>query len=213
MLRVAMSETDRPLYLPRKTVRDADLLLVLANTNLVFTDTIHPCYLSPAVFWLNENHAQTKRVARQADECAKCISSVLLAVTLLTHVLRLRSMFDMGPVGTLWSTIVCVTLLQGLSLTVRPPRVVQRNAHRGDLVLFLQKHNTFLFLLVSYVYTWVYHNLCETNPNSCLSGKGPSAIPTTKWTIFVFAWINTVGLVKLARRRMIRRCGRSFGRS
>lgn len=206
-----MSETDC-LHLPRKTVNDVDLLLGLASTNLVFTDTIHPYYLSPAVCWLNENHARMKWFARQVDECAKCISSVLLAVTLLTHVLRLRSMFEIGLVGTLWSAIICVTLLQGLSLTVRPP-VVQRNdqrsAVRWDLDLFLQKHATFMFLLTSYVYTWLYYNFCKTNPSavSCLNEEGPSTVPTMKWTIFVLIWINTVGLVKLGRRRMNQRCG------
>ena len=210
-----MPETDC-LYLPRKTVSDVDLLLGLASTNLVFTDTIHPYYLSPAVCWLNEIHAQTKRFARQVDECANFISSVLLAVTLLTHVLRLRSVFEIGLVGTLWSAIICVTLLQGLSLTARPT-VVQRNRHRRsavhrDLASFLQKHATFMFLLTSYVYTWLYYNFCKADPSaaSCLNEEGPPAVPTMKWTIFVFIWINTVGLFKLCRRRVDQRCGRFF---
>lgn len=196
--------------LPRRFLPDQDLILCASLNRTMMTTNVHPLYLPQAVCWLNRTCAQVQRVKGLAFNALKVVSSALVTVTLFVHMIRVWNSSTWGVLGATWSLAVCITLIGGSFLTILSS---ERRNGSGDAsaivdpmsgVSLSQKRVTFIFLLATYVYTWLYYRVCGGTEvlvswSECSDRRGPSLFPVVKWTGFVFVWINTIGFLRLLR--------------
>ena len=195
--------------LPRKFLPERDVMLSPVMT----TSNVHPLYLPPAVCWLNRTCVQMQHVKRVVLNVFEVISSVLVFSTVFVHLIRLWNTFEWGLLGSLWSLMVCISFTGGCILTHQswqsrsrcsdPLVTVKTKAG----VSFSQKLIVFMLLLATYIYTWLYYDLCsdmeiEDSWIECSGKRGPSLFPVLKWTIFVFVWINTMGFFRLRSKQL-----------
>lgn len=197
--------------LPRKCVPEEDLILCCASPNRTTTTAkVHPLYLPPGVCWINRTYDRVRRVREVLFSLVKVISVALVFVTVFVHVLRLWNLFRWGLLGALWSLTVCITLIggsivAGLSAATRSSRSDTRAIADPMLAISVSQKLVMLVLfLATYVYTWLYYRLCCSTELVisrvvCSDRRGPSLLPSLRWTMFVFVWINTIGFVRLVR--------------
>ena len=197
--------------LPRKSLPDQDLILCASLNRPMMTTNVHPLYLPPAVCWLNRTCAQVQRVKGFVFNGLEAMSTVLVSVTLLVHMIRLWNLSAWGLLGALWSLMVCVTLIAGSVLTTLSSGRRLTCSYTGVIgdpmagVSRSQKLTAFGFFVATYFYTWLYYQVCAGDTEAvvsrieCSDRRGPCLFPILKWTTFVFVWINTIGFVRLVR--------------
>lgn len=195
--------------LPRKFIPDQDLILCASLNKTIMTTNIHPLYLPPVVCWVNRTSVQVLRVKGVIFNALKVMSTFLIGTTLLVHIIRLWNMFAWGLLGTLWSLLVCITLISGSGLTILSSErrsclsstSVMVNTMTG--ISLSQKVTMFTLFLATYIHTWAYYQLCSRNKVvwwvECSAKRGPSLLPILKCTTFVFVWINAIGFIRLLR--------------
>lgn len=174
------------------------------------TTNVHPLYLPPIVCWFNRTCVQVQRVKGVLINALKVISTLLVFATIFVHIIRLWNFVAWGVIGSLWSLTVCITLISGSILTVLSS---ERRSSRSDPSVILdpmagvaisQKVIMSIFFLATYIYTWLYYEVCGGTDvlvwwSECADRRGPSLFPILKWTTVVFVWINTIGFVRLVR--------------
>ena len=194
--------------LPRTFLPDRDLILCASLSRTMMTTNVHPLYLPPALCWINRTSVQVRRAKAVCHDALKVISSMLISVTVFVHAIRLWNMFAWGLVGSLWSLMVCVTLIGGSFLTFASCE--RRHRHSNTSVMVdpmsgvstAQKIVMFILFLTTYIYTWLYYEWCSDQVLAvtrieCTGKRGPCLFSVMKWTTFMFVWINTVGLIRL----------------
>lgn len=196
--------------LPRTFLPDHDVIMFASLNRTMMTTNVHPLYLPPIVCWLNRTCGQVQRVKLVVANIVKAISTLLVAATIFLHIMRLLTFFAWGVLGSLWSLMVCVTLMSGSILTVLSS---ERRSCASDTIVIVdpmagvavsQKVVMAIFFLATYIYTWLYYEVCGGTEVlvswiECADRRGPSLFPILKWTAFVFVWINTIGFVRLVR--------------
>lgn len=174
------------------------------------TTNVHPLYLPPAVCWINRTCVQVQHVKGVFYNVLKVISTMLVSVTLFVHMIRLWNMFTWGLLGSLWSLMVCITLIGGSILTIMSSERRNRRSNTSVIVDPMsgvstsQKVIMFIFFLTTYIYTWLYYEWCSdkalvASRIECSGKRGPYLFPVINWTTFVFVWINTIGFIRLLR--------------
>lgn len=194
--------------LPRKVLPDQDLILCATHNRTLLTSNVHPLYLSPVVCWLNKTSAQVRLVKRGIFTALKITSTALLVSTIFLHSLRLYSLSSWGILGATWSLMVCISLTVGLVVAVRSSDVQSNAAMPAattEVVSMRCKGAICALFATTYAYTWLYYITCgaaaarDNVSLGCSDKLGPHLFPILQWTTFVFAWINTIGFVRLFR--------------
>lgn len=172
------------------------------------TTNVHPLYLPPIVCWLNRTCVQVQRAKRVCFNVLKVISTVILFTTIFLHMMRLCNLLTLSLLGIIWSLMVCAALIGGFSLTILSSD--KRSSHRDTSVAIdsmagvsvCQKRIFFSFLLATYIYTWICYKICSDTElvgsrMDCSGKRLLSTLPILQWTTFAFAWINTIGFIRL----------------
>ena len=196
--------------LPRTFLPDHDVIMFASLNRTMMTTNVHPLYLPPIVCWLNRTCVKVQRVKQIVANIVKAISTLLVAATICLHIMRLLTFFAWGVLGSLWSLMVCVTLMSGSILSVLCSE--RRNCGSDTSVIVdpmagvdvSHKVVMSIFLLATYIYTWLYYEVCGGTEVvvswiECANRRGPSLFPILKWTALVFVWINTIGFIRLVR--------------
>lgn len=185
--------------IPKIHLPDQELILsVILNRDLT-TSTIHPLYLSPVVCWLNSTHIQVRRWKLKVYTVLRMLSMCIVLCTTTAHALHLYNWTSLDSIAVIWSLSVCSSLICGMHIgaTCSMKRAeLDKSACRAypDLGVSRTAKVTFCTqLLLAYVCTWLYSKRQWDE----IALWAPHLY---EWTVFVFAWINAVGFLRLFRR-------------
>ena len=161
--------------LPRTFLPDHDVIMFASLNRTMMTTNVHPLYLPPIVCWLNRTCMEVQRVKQVVANIVKAISTLMVAATICLHIMRLLTFFTWGVLGSLWSLVVCVTLMSGSILSVLSSERRSRGSDTSVIVdpmagvAVSQKVVMSIFFLATYIYTWLYYEVCGV-PRSLFRG-------------------------------------------